>query len=156
MSVWQATVNSTTLMALTEELWKIWLWKLKIQLFTAFLWGVTCPPTVQQRGTRVCTPAPPVQSPTWAQPVGLQLRFWWMKLCTGMFLFAASAAVVVQHFASLGFMALILDDFGPNEILANSQLSVLFWLVTQNTGSLLPRVVVILFPFYGGPVHAFG
>lgn len=40
------------------------------------------------------------------------------------FLFAASAAALLQHFESVSFMALILDDFELEEILVNTLRSV--------------------------------
>lgn len=94
----------------------------------SFLWGVTClrlGVSTAERNVGLHSNSSCAESFTWAQPLGLQLSCWWMKLHAETFLFAVSAAALQQHFASLSFMASFLDDFGPNEILVNSPSSVL-------------------------------
>lgn len=90
----------------------------------AFLLVVICFHSTAERDVGLHSRSSCAKSCTWAQPIGLQLRCWWMKQCAETLL-AASAAALLQHSVSLSFMVSILDDFGLNEITCNSLSSVL-------------------------------
>lgn len=83
MSVWQISVNSTGLTALTEELWKMSVEAEYPVAHFAFLWDVTClSPRISTAAGRGLLPSCfCVKSGAWAQPAGLQLRCRRKKLC---------------------------------------------------------------------------